>query len=755
MKNAMGRGLATGAWGAALGLLLILAVPARAAFEDTGAGARAPGLGNAFTAMADDLYAIYYNPAGLALLERPELGTSYSQLFMGLSDNSNISNSFVGYAQPLQNGRNGTLGAAWNSLTLNGSLYREDSYYLSYGRRLLLREDGGELLGGLSAKYLEHSFGTFPEASNAWTYSQVGVLPTQLGVADPDMAKKSKTAYDADLGLIYRFPKQWQLGLAVMHAMQPDVGFASSDKLQREIHLGAAWKSLWMSLSGEVQQVAAPTGGTDRDVILAAERYFPTLTMGQFGLRGALGFGSRDFEQVSVGLSYRINKLQLDYAFVMPIGTVQGTEGTQRVSLTWHFGAPAPEEEITKELLEQARQMREGGPSYGYEYSSELRPQSIDDARLADVRRLIEGRYYRKAHEALGKFIIDQTPNSPLMRLANRLELVSYYYADWSGPRSRVESVAVSAIYEFLRGHDRRAILKGAYAYSLDRNDTKFDHFLTDMENAVGIKAERLAADNTRSFVDEMLARVEAANSRREFQTVDLILQDLMQLDDDSASTVEKVGSMYYMLGRYAEAVSAWTKALAMEKSEAEKSNLQYHIALARERMGLKAAAPAPAAPAAAVTAPAASAEVSSAAVTAPAVSAPVTPAPAAPAVEAPAAAAPAKPARTADVERLYQKGVEHYSRGEYLQATAMFMRILQIDPSNALARKALATLKPQAAASSLTREQIQKLYDSGIDHYVRGENAAAKKDFQAILRADPDNEDAKKALRRINEAAQ
>jgi tetratricopeptide (TPR) repeat protein len=711
------------AWALCLALLLIPAGPARAAFEDTGAGARAPGMGNAFTAMADDLYAIYYNPAGLALLERPELSAAYSRLFMGLSDNSNISNSFVGYAQPLQNGRNGTLGAAWNSLTLNGSLYREDSYYLSYGRRLLLRESGSELLGGVSVKYLAHSFGTFPEATNAVGYNN----GLQLEGVDPNMAKSSKGAYDADIGFIYRFPQRLQLGLAVLHVMNPDVGFSGPDKVPMSERVGAAWKSLWMSLSAEVQQQANPAGGTDRDFILGAERYFPTLTMGQFGLRGSLGYGSRDFEQVTLGLSYRVNKLQLDYAFLMPLGTVQGTAGTQRVSLTWHFGAPAPEEEITQELLDQARQLREGrGPSYGYEYSAELRPQSLDDPRLADVRRLIESRYYHKAQQALAKFIIDQRPDAPLVRLANRLDLVSHYYPDWSGPRNRWESVVVSSIYEFLRGHDRKAVLRASYALSLNRNDALLDHFLTDMEAAVGVKAMRLAQDNPRGFVDEMLVRVEVANSRHEVQTVDMLLQDLMDLDDQSAATVEKVGSLYYIMERYQEAAAVWTKALTLEANPGELDNIRRHIALARRRLGgPEAAAPAPA--------------------PAPAPSAAPTAAPAA------APAAPVKPARTADVERLYQKGIEHYARGEFLQATAMFMRILQIDPDNAQALKALETLKSQTAAPSLTPEQVRKLYDSGIDHYARGEIDAAKQDFETILRADPDNEEAKKALRRIN----
>ncbi len=39
----------------------------------SGAGARAMGMGGAFTAVADDATATYYNPAGLAQLQRPEL----------------------------------------------------------------------------------------------------------------------------------------------------------------------------------------------------------------------------------------------------------------------------------------------------------------------------------------------------------------------------------------------------------------------------------------------------------------------------------------------------------------------------------------------------------------------------------------------------------------------------------------------------------------------------------------------------------
>src|SRR5207302_10246043 len=44
-----------------------------AAFLKIGPGARPAAMGEAFTGVADDIHAIYWNPAGLATLRSPEL----------------------------------------------------------------------------------------------------------------------------------------------------------------------------------------------------------------------------------------------------------------------------------------------------------------------------------------------------------------------------------------------------------------------------------------------------------------------------------------------------------------------------------------------------------------------------------------------------------------------------------------------------------------------------------------------------------
>lgn len=64
------------------------------AFLRIGAGARALGMGGAFTAVADDATAAYWNPAGLTQIEKQEISSMYTNQF-GL----NISYSFLNYAR--------------------------------------------------------------------------------------------------------------------------------------------------------------------------------------------------------------------------------------------------------------------------------------------------------------------------------------------------------------------------------------------------------------------------------------------------------------------------------------------------------------------------------------------------------------------------------------------------------------------------------------------------------------------------------
>lgn len=639
---------------------LLAAAPARAAFDDNGAGARAPGLGDAFTALADDVYAIHYNPAGLSQLERPQFAAAYSKLYAGLSDGSDIGSSQLMYAHPLTRGRKGTLGVSWERFSLSG-LYNEQSLTAAYGRQVTGGDQGAKLSLGASAKYLMRSFTRSAEAANSCSGLNCS------GGADPVLSgSTSKGVPDLDFGLLYRFPRRLQAGLMLQHVLTPNVAFAGTDKLDRALNAGLAYKSLWMSLVGELKLHKTGDGTLAKDMIFAAERYFPTLDRGQFGVRGSLGLGSDDWKQLTMGASYRVNKIQVDYAYILPVGGVQGQSGSHRVGMSFHFGAPSADDELSQVLLEQSKRSREGlpavstgAPGFGYEYAEQARPQDLSDPRLDSVRALILQRRYRAAKTMYDALAKTQALGPGLARLSIRLDDSAYHYTELPAPSSRTDKAVVDALDAYLNGADRAALLHVSYALALSGSEARIEALAQTLEKRTGLKADRLAGGHPRGYIDELLWRVEYAHTRADAAQVESLLTDVLLLEPENVTALERLGSQRYLAGRYLEAIKVWEAAAKLETREREKISLDAYLKLAREAASGK---PMPGGMAPAAVAP-------------------------------PAKTEPALPAPSGDireVEGLYQKGVEHYARGEYLQASAMFLRILRIDPNNAPARKAL-----------------------------------------------------------------
>jgi hypothetical protein len=79
-------------------------------------------------------------------------------------------------------------------------------------------------------------------------------------------------------------------------------------------------------------------GTQDYTVSMGAERWFKD----RLGLRAGGGLGSRDYKNVSVGLSYRIENMQMDYALAYPLQGSQQISGIHLVSLTFRFWEALP-----------------------------------------------------------------------------------------------------------------------------------------------------------------------------------------------------------------------------------------------------------------------------------------------------------------------------------------------------------------------------------------------------------------------------
>jgi hypothetical protein len=129
-----------------------------ASFLKIGPGARPAAMGEAFTGVADDIHAIYWNPAGLAGLKQPELTGMHMQWFQ------NVGYEFAAFAYPTEH--HGTWGFAVSNLhtddinrrtedtdaPINQFGSSDSAYWLSYAYPLSDRLS----LGG-NAKYIRES----------------------------------------------------------------------------------------------------------------------------------------------------------------------------------------------------------------------------------------------------------------------------------------------------------------------------------------------------------------------------------------------------------------------------------------------------------------------------------------------------------------------------------------------------------------------------------------------------------------------
>lgn len=229
--------------------LLVAGTRAGAAFLKIDTGARPAAMGGAYTALADDVNAIYYNPGGLANLTKREVGATHSQwLYDSKFD-------FVGYAQP---SKVGTWGFGVTRLThgsrsgrgedrqVIGGYDASDTSY-SFGLSRNLGPDGmGALIGrgsaslGANVKYLNSTIGPYSASALALDVGAVRRFrdrPLSLGVSVLNIGRGMQYLDQVDPlpltfsgGAAYRLGGLLQLALDVRHEVydkRTDVGLGS------------------------------------------------------------------------------------------------------------------------------------------------------------------------------------------------------------------------------------------------------------------------------------------------------------------------------------------------------------------------------------------------------------------------------------------------------------------------------------------------------------------------------------------------
>jgi len=286
-----------------------------------GVGARAIGMGEAYTAQADDVHSLYYNPGGLALMQQRQASFMYSQMIQDLK----FQHAAIGI--PLENG---AIGASVS--------------YLGYGD--IQGFDGsGNPSGDVSANSMVGTLGA------AWLGNLWSAGANVKGIREK-LADESATGVAFDVGGTVIYPKPVlgstiRFGAAVQNMGQGLKFLQERDPLPTQWKVGVAALQLMnkkLNLSLDYNK-ARDTDG----IVSSGLEFWPVKFV---ALRTGYIADDNEGAGIRAGIGLRVKGVNFDYAYAG-----MGDLGmTHRYELSLKFGEPrpilTPEE---RKILQQAK----------------------------------------------------------------------------------------------------------------------------------------------------------------------------------------------------------------------------------------------------------------------------------------------------------------------------------------------------------------------------------------------------------------
>jgi hypothetical protein len=368
-----------------------------------GMGARAEGMGEAFTALADDLSAIWWNPAGLVQMDKNQIqweggdresGIPYTGFFAANYMLQNRMNFALSYSRPyhdvgaMPNVNGGSYAGNWTKLPAGGlgaPLTNQTLNISPSGSVPFNSISDTSVQAFLKELYRLYINPAFQEDVLAFTYStplspdndlSLGInvkyyMNDQDYTADNQLLN-SVSGYGVDLGFLYRYPmRKWGREFAVALNIQnvaAQVRFNDNPGAGREVTLpqistlGFAWKTTEfitrsdMNLTMDFVYINDPSfdDNANRKLNLGGEMWFF-----KHRLSPRLGYSmffNRELSRPTVGISFRTLQLPdkaamgLDYAYLFPADNETTAENWFSLNFWWggvHTSVPLPEVSVT------------------------------------------------------------------------------------------------------------------------------------------------------------------------------------------------------------------------------------------------------------------------------------------------------------------------------------------------------------------------------------------------------------------------
>jgi len=260
-------------------------------FLKIGIEARATAMGGAYTALADDGSALYWNPAGLVQIENTEILAMYNMHFQ------EINQGYFSLTFPFL-GR--TLGLGAN--------------YVDMGK-IEGRDEEGNPTGDFGASDMQALLGYGRKLSAKLMFG------LSAGMLQETIAEDKKTAYLGNIGLLFKPSEPISVGLTCQN-VGSDLG---EDPLPLTYKGGIALRLKSFTIAAD----AVKAIDDDMYFCVGLEWWIGDILALRAGYRTGQDIGSG----MSAGVGLKISKINIDYAYI-PYGNLGNT---QRISLKIKF----------------------------------------------------------------------------------------------------------------------------------------------------------------------------------------------------------------------------------------------------------------------------------------------------------------------------------------------------------------------------------------------------------------------------------
>lgn len=281
-------------------LSLALPAPARASiFSDIRPGARAMGMGTAYTAVADDLFGMYHNPAGQAGGGFTQIGGTLGR---ALSPDGLATYTAAAYTRPLPFLPGAVIGASYFGLDQTGVEAERNQFLVHFSKsvsipQLRLRRP---VKAGVNGKILQNK---------------------------PGRGKGNKVGVGFDAGLILESGENLTVGAALIDVV------AGTNAPAPTFGLGAAYRVLRrVTLTGDFRTRPHLT------------EFFPGVEVDLYQrllrLRAGKGLQLDHPSVLALGVGANFSPVEVDFAASIPFGGLNRRAGGFELTLSYRFGAP-------------------------------------------------------------------------------------------------------------------------------------------------------------------------------------------------------------------------------------------------------------------------------------------------------------------------------------------------------------------------------------------------------------------------------